>query len=210
MSCTCPYKENCKHEYATLLAIDNKQYKELDLKKEIEKTNCDLDKFIKDIPAEELKTEIAKQVEKEGISFYLNMFCLNNKFSRYLPKESREYFYNNLYNALKLDEEPFNLINDYIEIIKNVIISHDYEYIFLIFTSIVDAIVDTNTNVESNHLIFIYSKLGVFLRITYRKCSEELRNQYNEWVNKYKKNNYNNDIYLEDLLITINSESSNS
>lgn len=202
MSCTCPYQDNCKHEYATLLTIDNKKFKEIKLLPEILENTYNAIDFIKAIPSEELKTYILKKAEDDELD--ITEEDLKEKFVNYLPKESKEYFYNNLYNICVVENIlPRNLICEYISRIRQYVDHKDYGYAFTIITAIIDAVCDSKVNASTESLIEIYSKLGMFARISYRKGSQELKDEYNKWISKYAENNYNDDVYLEDLLITI-------
>jgi len=201
MLCDCPYYTNCKHEYATLLAIDNKKYKELNLLPEIVSSNYSLDEFIQTIPEDELKDFLVNIIKDEFDEIEDE---LKDTFLKYLPKERPEYFYNKIFNLCLIEEDlPMYLINDYIEQIKEYIDCKDYAYAFTIYSSIICAMCDSKINVSSTKLIDLYSKLGIFARITYRKGNEELKNTINNWISSFKEKDFYNDVYLEDFLLNI-------
>lgn len=43
----------------------------------------------------------------------------------------------------------------------------------------------------------------MFIRIAYRKGNDELKSEIQEWINKYKDKNYYDDIFLEDMILSI-------
>lgn len=202
MSCDCPYGDNCKHEYATLLAIDDGNFKEIKLLPQKLKSTYNLAEFIKLIPENELKDFIIELAEKDkGIEELEEE--LNEKFFRYLPKENREYYYNNIYNACLIDGFPLYLIRDYINTISKNISSRDYEQVFVIYSSIIDAVYDSEVEVDDLEIMDLYSKLGIYARISYRKGNEQLKESISNWIKKYEDKDYCLDVYLEDFLITI-------
>ena len=58
MHCDCPYQDNCKHEYATLMAIDNKEYKTIKLLPIEELEEIKMSELLKSIPEDKLKKYI--------------------------------------------------------------------------------------------------------------------------------------------------------
>lgn len=202
MSCDCPYGENCKHEYATLLAIDNKNYKELNLLPKIIKNTYSFVDLIKAIPESELKDFIVELAENdEGIEELEEE--LKEKFFKYLPKQSREYYYNEIYNMCLIDGFSMREINQYINTISKNISSKDYNQVFIIYSSIIDAIYDSEVDKDDIEIMELYSKLGIYARISYRKGEEELKNNISNWIKKYEEKDYCLDVYLEDFLLTI-------
>ena len=203
MSCDCPYGLNCKHEYATLMAIDNGKYKELNLLPRLVSSKYNFAEFIKVIPENDLKTFIINKVENEE-DFYELEEELKEKFFKYLPKEVPEYFYNEIFNLCLIEDDlPTFMINDYIEKIKKYIDCKEYDYVFTIYSSLICAIYDSKIEISSTKLIDLYSKIGIFARISYRKGSDELKHYINNWINMFAEKNYNDDVYLEDLLLSI-------
>lgn len=203
MSCSCPYNYNCKHEYATLLAIDNGKYKEIPLKPIVEKTEYSFAEFVSSIPKEELKKYIIKKAEKEEC-FDEFEEDLKDEFVVYLPKESKEYFYNEIYNLCLLEEDlPYFILEEYIETIKKYVDKKEYEYAFVIYSSLIDAICDCGVEMSTTSLLELYAKIGIFARITYRKGNKKLKTNIDKWINKHQSNDYNDDVYLEDMLLTI-------
>lgn len=205
MNCTCPYQDNCKHEYATLIAIDNEKYKVIDLKPEIKKNELDLVKLINSIPEDELKKYISMKTDNEFKT--LTIEDLKDYFIKYQPKENRDYYYNNLYNKLVMDDIPISFIEDMIVLIRKYIVTKEYEQAYIIFTSIIDAMLDTRNDLQMDicfeRIIDIYNKLTSFARIIYRRAASDLKNKFDIWLNKYAINNYYDDVFLEDLLLSI-------
>lgn len=202
MFCDCPYYLNCKHEYATLMAIDNNKYRELDLLPKIVSSNYSLEEFIKSIPEDDLKDFIIERLKDEEYEELED--DLKDNFIKYLPKESPEYFYNEIFNLCLIEEDiPMVVINDYIDKIKEFVDCKQYDYAFTIYSSIICALCDSKVNITSTKLIDLYSKLGIFARITYRKGNDELKNNINNWIKSFENKNYYDDVYLEDLLLNI-------
>ena len=97
MSCDCPYEDNCKHEYATLLAIQNGDYTEEELKPFVAENRMTVEELIKKIPAEALKKYLLSDNGIANTNF--NLDDLEKTFVEYVPKQDYDYYYNNLYNS---------------------------------------------------------------------------------------------------------------
>lgn len=203
MFCDCPYGSNCKHEYATLMAIDNQKYKELNLLPKLVGSKYNFAEFVKLIPENDLKTFIIDKVENEE-DFEELEEELKEKFFKYLPKETPEYFYNEIFNLCLIEDDlPTYIINEYIDNIKKQIDCKEYDYAFSIYSSLICALCDSKIEISSTKLIDLYSKIGIFARISYRKGSDELKNYINNWISQFAEKNYYDDVYLEDLLLSI-------
>jgi len=97
-NCTCPCDFPCKHEYAVLIAISNKEYETIELKEEIEEKKNSLQNILKNIPAEEIKEYLLSPKGIDYVCFEINSFeCY---FRKYYPKQSYEFYYNNLFNFI--------------------------------------------------------------------------------------------------------------
>lgn len=205
MSCTCPYEDNCKHEYATLLCIDNKKYSGLELLPFIDKEEPLLVEFLQNIPEKELKQYLVKLAHIDN--FNITEESLKNHFAQYLTKDTREYFYNTLYNTILMDDCPMYLINDFADKVRTYVDAKDYEYAFLILSTIIDALFETKknimVNIDTEKLMDIYLKLGTYVRICYRKSNDELKAQIKQWIAKFENEQFNGDAYLEDFLLSI-------
>ena len=46
----------------------------------------------------------------------------------------------------------------------------------------------------------------MYLRVTYRKCNQNLKGIIKEWIKKLESNNFYNNFYLEDIILQINIE----
>ena len=71
--CDCPYEDNCKHEYATLIAINYGDYEIANLKPEITEKSESILNIIKSVPAEEIKEYLLTLNDKDlinSISFH--------------------------------------------------------------------------------------------------------------------------------------------
>ena len=197
-TCTCPCDFPCKHEYAVFLAIKNHEYIEKDLKPFINKQEITFQKFIEKIPAKDLKNYILSEEGENYVSFEENH--LKDYFISYLPRQSYEYYYNNLYNNIVLKNEV-NL--KYINISKTLLNNGEYQEAFDIVKSIIEAANDTEILSKWEELTSCLPVIGMLLRIIYRKANAETINDINIWINKLEKNNYYGNLYLEDIILSI-------
>ena len=201
-NCTCPCEFLCKHEYAVLLAIKNKKYIEKELKEEIVKNNISLNELIQNIPANELKDYILKIIFNKNFSDYLvldfNDFEVD--FLKYLPSQPYEYYYNNLYNYVMINNE---IRFDCKYIIKDLINSEKYEEAFLVIKAFIEVANDTKHFEKIEIIINKYSDIALFLRMIYRKSDNILKEKIEEWLEKIRKNKYYNSLYLEDMIVSI-------
>lgn len=203
MECDCPYHYPCKHEYATLLAIDNKDIKEIELLPEPEYISYDLHDIIEKIPSDELKKYIVERVAITRLVFN-DMETFNKQFNKYIPIQKEEYYYNRLYNLLVMKMDVNELINDYMDITKQYIDYKNYKQAFVIIRSLVNAFykVEKNTSLEQVE-DGIIAKLGMYSRIVYRKIEEQEKQKINDWINELTEQDFFNDVYLEDMILTI-------
>lgn len=199
--CDCPYEWECKHEYAVLMAILNKDYNEVQLKREINKKKISLEELIKLIPADDLKNYILSPIGKDYVCFETEH--LEENFAKYIPIQSYEYYYNNLYNALVIDGYDNGLLSEYIKNIKTLLNSKKYIEVFSIIKSIIEASHDTNHLDKWDQLIEEFPLLGMHLRIVYRKANNELKNTIDKWTDNLISNEFYNNIYLEDIILSI-------
>ena len=106
-----------------------------------------------------------------------------------------------------MDDIPISFIEDMIVLIRKYIVTKEYEQAYIIFTSIIDAMLDTRNDLQMDicfeRIIDIYNKLTSFARIIYRRAASDLKNKFDIWLNKYAINNYYDDVFLEDLLLSI-------
>ena len=201
-NCTCPCEFLRKHEYAVLLAIKNKKYIEKELKEEIIKNNITLNELIQNIPATELKQYILKKIFDKNFSDYLlldfNDFEVD--FLKYLPSQPYEYYYNNLYNYVMINDDiRFNCKY----IIKDLINGEKYEEAFLVIKAFIEVANDTKHFEKIEIGINKYSDIALFLRMIYRKSDNILKEKIEEWLEKIRKNKYYNSLYLEDMIVSI-------
>lgn len=199
--CDCPYEWECKHEYAVMLAILNKEYSEVELKPEISKKKISIEELIKLIPAEDLKNYILSPIGKDYVCFETEH--LEENFAKYIPIQSYEYYYNNLYNSLIIEGYDNCLLSEYMRNIKSLLNSKKYVEVFSIIKAIIEASNDINHIDKWDELIEKFPLIGMNLRITYRKATNELKNTIDKWISKLESEDYYNNIYLEDIVLTI-------
>lgn len=199
--CDCPYEWPCKHEYAVMLAILNKEYSEVKLKPEIEKKTLTIEELIKLIPAEDLKNYIITSLHTRDVRFEVEL--LEEKFAKYIPIQSYEYYYNKLYNSIILDYNYDFILSEYIKNIKSLLNAKKYVEVFSIIKAIIEVSNDTKQLEKWDKLNESFPLIGMNLRIVYRKSSEEQKTIINKWIEKLESNDYYENIYLEDIVLTI-------
>ena len=200
--CDCPCNYPCKHIYAVLLAIDHYDYETPFLKRRVKPKDYDLQKIIKSIPAKKLKEFMVRETNRDSFTFNMNKF--RKEFLNYFPKEKYEYFYNNLYNAYNLNKNIDLYLNKFQENIKEYLSIQDYRQAFLITEATIESINATNNLNDQEDIIYLLLKLGMYLRIIYRKSNDKLKEEViNPWIRKVTKDNYYNNIYLEDIILSI-------
>lgn len=197
MSCTCPCIENCKHEYATLMAIDSNQYTTIKLLPVPENEKVNIDEFINSIPEEKIKEYLKKCFNTEDI---IDEEKFKKYFSCYLPEKSREYFYNTLFNNFQLGNAN---IFEFLDMARSALENGKYKYTFVIASSIIDAAKEAKYSDEQEIILNNYNKIGMFIRIAYRKGDSKLKAEIQKWIKKCENKNYYNDIFLEDMIIGI-------
>lgn len=199
--CDCPYEYPCKHIYATMLAIKDKAYLEIELKPEISENSKSLHELIEEIPADKLKEYLLSEDGNNCLSLEIEKFEIY--FSSYLPRQEYEYYYNNMFNALVTDDYNIDALHNYLLKVKNLILKLEYEEAFDICKSIIEASFETGNLNKWDDLIDSFPVLGMNLRIIYRKSNSKLKNNINEWIKVLKNNNYYDSLYLEDIILTI-------
>ena len=200
-NCSCPYEYPCKHEYAVLLAISNKEYLEVELKEVIKEKEMNLKSILESIPADEIKRYLLSPIGLDNVIFEMKNF--SKYFISYYPVQGYYFYYNNLYNALTLEDNYKEKTKDYFERINGYIKGNKFIEVLNITKAIIQAYNDTNKLNYDDNIIDILLKLGMFLRITYRKSNEEVKNSIDEWINMLKNKNFYNNYYLEDIMLSV-------
>lgn len=201
--CTCPCEYPCKHIYAVLMSIKNKNYIKATLKKEIDKTGIDMHTLISKIPAKELKDYLLNAKYKDSVAFEMGAF--NDYFKKYLPLVQYEYYYNNIYNSLIMnDDYAFKKIitesiNDIKENIRASLFSESYK----IVKAIIEAYHDSKILNEEKTIIDLMPSLAMYLRVTYRKSNDNIKENIDKWIKHLEDNNYYDNFYLEDMILSI-------
>ena len=202
--CTCPCDFPCKHEFAVLMAITNKEYLNIELKPELKEKKDTLQNILKKIPAEEIKKYLLSSKGVNYVCFEMKSF--EDYFKKYYPNQTYEYYYNNLFNALVVDVNYENMIDSYINKIRQYVSNQEFLESFKILKSIINAYNDTNKLNFDDYFINQFPYLGMFLRIIYRKCDFSLRKDIKNWTLELESKNYYNNLYLEDIVIMMNLE----
>ena len=200
--CDCPYEYPCKHEYALLMAILNQEYQAIELKPEISEKRDNLQNLIEKIPAEEIKEYLLSPKGLDYVCFEMNSF--EEYFRKYYPNQSYYYYYNNLFNSLKLNNNYINLTSNYIQKSRQYISNQEFTESFKILKSIIEAYNDTNCLNFEEYINSVFPELGMLLRVTYRKALDTTKLEIKEWINRLETNNYYNNFYLEDIVLTMN------
>ncbi len=196
--CDCPYAYPCKHEYAVALAIQNKEYDEKTLKPNVPEKKYKIKDIIKEIPAEELKKYIISKKFDRTYIFDTNEF--ESHFCNYFPKQGYDYYYNKLYNQLTLGIDSEYLTREYLTSVEKYIGAKDYENAFIIIKAIINSYSETELLDE---VVDYLPKIGMFLRVIYRKSNKSLKDSINSWTKSLEKEDYYNNVYLEDIILTI-------
>lgn len=199
--CSCPFEYHCKHEYAVLMAISNREYTEVELKPYVKSEEINLLEVIKKIPAEKLKEYLISPLGLDNVMFEMKNFT--NYFRSYCSKPEYEYYYNNLYNDMVLDDDYKHSIDLFISRARMYLVNDDFEEVFKIVNSIIEAYNDSNLLNFDEYSFEVINKLGMILRITYRKASEDLKNTIKAYGYLLESKNYYNNYYLEDLILSV-------
>jgi len=199
--CSCPCSFPCKHEYAVLMAVSNFDYLEVELKEFIKENKLEIKNIIQEIPGEEIKKYMLNQKGLENI--IINQDNFYDYFLKYLPKQSYEFYYNNLYNDMVTNNNYRTRIENYIMRSRKYLECNEFNEVFKIIKAIIEVYNDTNEVNNDNYVFEVVSRASMLLRIAYRKSNEEDKNNLNEWINKLVEKNYYNNYYLEDLILNI-------
>ena len=195
MSCDCPYEGNCKHEYAVLLAIDNEEYDIKELKPYIARNDIEVKDLIKKIPAEELKKYMVDNTD----GYYFDIESLEKEFIKYVPKQEYDYYYNNLYNKFLLEDDPWDEYDKYIDSLRRLLDSGNYEEAYYIIKTIIEVSHDLDLDI-----IYDYPELGMYLRIVYRKSNKSFKKVIEKYIMTLIFARYYDNCFLEDMIVHIN------
>lgn len=198
--CTCPYEGPCKHIYAVLKAISNNEYEKVELKDSNNYVGCDLKDLLTAIPAEEIKDYLLTPVGLK--SFSLDLESFEEYFKKYMPKQSYEYYYNNLYNALVLDDYYDEMVDSYLNDVKEYISNDEFSEAYKIIKSIIEAYHDSKILNKDDDIIDRFPIMGMYLRVIFRKAEMELKDKMNIWFLKLKLCLYYENYYLEDMVLS--------
>ena len=186
------------------MAITNKEYLNIELKPELKEKKDTLQNILKKIPAEEIKKYLLSSKGVNYVCFEMKSF--EDYFKKYYPNQTYEYYYNNLFNALVVDVNYENMIDSYINKIRQYVSNQEFLESFKILKSIINAYNDTNKLNFDDYIINQFPNLGMLLRIIYRKCDFSLRKDIKNWTLELESKNYYNNLYLEDIVIMMNLE----
>ena len=199
--CDCPYDFPCKHEYAALIAISNGEYEQIELKPEIREKKASLQSMIETIPADEIKNYLLSPKGLDYVCFEMESF--EEYFRKYLPKQKYDFYYNNLYNELVLNDDGNFYIKDYLSRVKQYIDNNDFPEGYKIIKSIIEAYNDSNKLNIDDTIVDSLPKIGMLLRVIYRKCDPVTKDNINKWIENLERNNYYNNYYLEDIIVSL-------
>lgn len=194
--CGCPCQYPCKHIYAVLLEISDGNYKEVELMEDTEEVVLSARELLEKVPAEELKEYILSDRSEDAVDFCL--LRLNHEFEKYLPVQTYEYYYNNLYNSYVLDS--VDNFFEYLDRIKEYIAKEKYEESFKIIKAMIEANYAA-TKYNESRLTSFYPNLAMYLRVTSRKGNEILKEEIKNWIKSLEEKKYYNDVYLEDFIL---------
>ena len=200
-SCDCLYDFPCKHEYAALMAISNGEYSNVDLKPEIERPKSSIHDILELIPADKLKEFLLSNESSNFVHF--NYKFLEKHFQEYFPKQDYEYYYNNLYNSLILEDNYKELLDSYLKTINNYISNGNFNEGFKIIKGIFEAYNDSKLLNVDEYIIEKMPQIGMYFRIIYNKSDKNLKSQILRYINLLSKKKFYNNFYLEDISMQI-------
>ena len=200
-SCSCPCSFPCKHEYAVLMAISEGSYENVELKQPIKEKDSNIMELIKEILAEELKEYLLSPIGKDKVVFENNTF--NKYFRKYLPAQTYEFYYNNLYNSLVLNDNYEYKIKAYLDRVKQYISGNDFKEVIKIIKAIIQSYKDIDNINFDEYFIDILPSIGMYLRVSYRKGDNIVQEEVNSWIEELEKDNYYNNYYLEDIILSL-------
>lgn len=201
-NCTCPCDFPCKHSYAVLLAIRDGKYETLNLKERIYKKTYSFYEVLKDIPANKIKEYLLSKDGRENVKFDTNSFEKN--FIKYVPVQSYEYYYNNLYNDVVLELTGKDTLDNYFNLIVDYFSSQMYEEVFKIMKAIIEVYCDTDNLYSKFFIVELFPKLSMFIRVVSKNCSQDLKDELVDWAEHIKRENYYDSIFLQDVVEGIN------
>lgn len=200
--CTCPCDFPCKHEYAVIMAIAHHEYSEIKLKPEIKEEKDSLYNVLSQIPAQDIKNYL---LSPKGIdSVWFDKEAFEEQFRSFYPTQSYEYYYNNLYNDLMIDQDYDKRMHSYIHLIRQYIANQAFEEGFKILKSIIEAYHDTNHLNYDENLINQFSNLGLLFRIIYNNSDIILKKEIERWIMDIEIKDYFNNLYLKDMILMVN------
>lgn len=199
--CDCPYDGSCKHVYATLLAIDNGEYKTVKLKKKIPKKKSSLQDLIKNIPAEDLKKYMLSTTGMNSVKFEMNSF--EEYFINYFPVQPYEYYYNNLYNAIEFGDDFNSIVQDYLKTIESYVTNFTFAESFKIIKAIIESYNNCSLLSFSPVVTDLILKLGIYLKVSFKYSDDFIRKNISNYVDNVKSNNYYGNAFLKYILTNL-------
>ena len=127
----------------------------------------------------------------------------NKYFRKYLPAQTYEFYYNNLYNSLVLNDNYEYKIKAYLDRVKQYISGNDFKEVIKIIRAIIQAYKDTNNINFDEYFTDILPSIGMYLRVSYRKGDNIVQEEVNSWIEELEKDNYYNNYYLEDIILSL-------
>lgn len=199
--CDCPCEYPCKHIFATLIAIENGDCEEVELKPYLEEKTVTIDEFIEAIPSDKLKSYILEAMKRDNIT--IDVDEIEENFREYLPRQDYEYYLNLLYNSIILDDDHEIILHEYLLTIKDYINRNDFFEGFKISKSIIEAYEQSGHIRDDDHFISCLPELGMYLRVVYRKVDPIVREKINMWISDLKALNFYDNYYLEDMILGV-------
>ena len=154
--------------------------------------------IVKDIPAEDLKKFIVSKKFDKYYVFDTSEF--ESQFCNYFPKQEYNYYYNKLYNQLILNKDTDFIVRDYLKSVEKYISAKDYSSAFDIIKAIINSY---SENDMLDDIVDYLPKIGMFLRVIFRKSTKVVKDNINTLIKDLEKVDYYNNVYLEDIILTI-------
>lgn len=201
MECSCPFEGNCKHEYAVLNAIKDKEYNEKVIKKIPKENTKSLKQLIEDIPPQELKNYLINENGLDHVYFDSEHF--EQYFIKYTPNQNYKYYYNKLYNSYIIEGLDYKLLDSYLSKINGLVIAGKFYEAYKIIKAIIESSNDTRSLTKYNYLLEKLPIIGMNLKIINRKLTKKDKKEMKEWIEYIKNNKYYNNIFLEEIFIDL-------
>ena len=153
---------------------------------------------LKEIPASDIKEFLLSKEGRE--KFVIDNDVFEKRFIKYIPVQSYDYYYNNLFNDVVLEGPKNERLSEYFELVVDYFSNQMYEEVFKIMKAVIEVYHDTDNMYSKDFIVDIFPKLAMFIRVVFKNCNQELKNVILDWSIDIENNNYYNSIFLRDVI----------